>query len=161
MAYENNDKKIESVYSNRVKAGKRRTYFFDVRETRGNDFFLTITESRKRFDSDGYDRHKIFLYKEDFNKFVKGLNEAVDYVKTELMPDFDFDAFNHDTPYEGDDSQQSASNAGGQASTISAESDNIVTEKVESENTVSPVTVEPTVEQTPDNDHHSEEVDKW
>lgn len=96
MAYENNDKKMESVYSKRIKAGKRRTYFFDVRETRGNDFYLTITESRKRFDSDGYDRHKIFLYKEDFNKFVKGLSEAVDYVKTDLMPDFDFDAFNHD-----------------------------------------------------------------
>ena len=103
MAYENNDKKMESVYSKRIKAGKRRTYFFDVRETRGNDFYLTITESRKRFDSDGYDRHKIFLYKEDFNKFLKGLAEAVDYVKTELMPDFDFDAFNHDTPYEGDE----------------------------------------------------------
>lgn len=103
MAYENNDKKMESVYSKRIKAGKRRTYFFDVRETRGNDFYVTITESRKRFDSDGYDRHKIFLYKEDFNKFVKGLGEAVDYVKTELMPDFDFDAFNHDTPYEGDE----------------------------------------------------------
>ena len=103
MAYENNDKKMESVYSIRVKAGKRRTYFFDVRETRGNDFYVTITESRKRFDSDGYDRHKIFLYKEDFNKFLKGLNETVDHVKTELMPDFDFDAFNHDTPYEGDE----------------------------------------------------------
>lgn len=96
MENENNDRRMESVYSKRVKAGKRRTYFFDVRETRGNDFFLTITESRKRFDSDGYDRHKIFLYKEDFNKFVKGLGEAVDHVKTELMPDFDFEAFNHD-----------------------------------------------------------------
>lgn len=102
MAYENNDKKMESVYSKRIRAGKRRTYFFDVRETRGNDYYLTITESRKRFDSDGYDRHKIFLYKEDFNKFIKGLTDAVDFVKTELMPDFDFDAFNHDTPYEGE-----------------------------------------------------------
>lgn len=96
MSYENNEKKPDSVYSKRIKAGKRRTYFFDVRETRGNDFFLTITESRKRYNEDGYDRHKIFLYKEDFNKFLKGLSEAVDYVKTELMPDFDFDAFNHD-----------------------------------------------------------------
>jgi hypothetical protein len=108
VAYENNDKKMESVYSKRIKAGKRRTYFFDVRETRGNDFYLTITESRKRFDSDGYDRHKIFLYKEDFNKFMKGLGEAVDYVKTELMPDFDFDAFNHDTPYEGEEGKSPA-----------------------------------------------------
>jgi len=105
VAYENNDKKMESVYSKRIRAGKRRTYFFDVRETRGSDYYLTITESRKRFDSDGYDRHKIFLYKEDFNKFIKGLTDAVDYVKTELMPDFDFDAFNHDTPYEGEDGQ--------------------------------------------------------
>ncbi|MEO8711743.1 MAG: DUF3276 family protein [Parafilimonas sp.] len=96
MAYENNDKKMDSVYSKRIKAGKRRTYFFDVRETRGNDFYLTITESRKRFNDGGYDRHKLFLYKEDFNKFIKALNEAVDYVKTELMPDFDFDAFNHE-----------------------------------------------------------------
>ncbi len=103
MAYDNNDKKMDSVYSIRVKAGKRRTYFFDVRETRGSDFYVTITESRKRFDSDGYDRHKIFLYKEDFNKFLKGLNETVDHVKTVLMPDFDFDAFNHDTPYEGEE----------------------------------------------------------
>ena len=103
VAYENNEKKMDSVYSKRIKAGKRRTYFFDVRETKGNDFYLTITESRKRFESDGYDRHKIFLYKEDFNKFLKGLTEAVDYVKTDLMPDFDFDAFNHDTPYEGED----------------------------------------------------------
>ena len=96
MAYENNDKKMESVYSKRIRAGKRRTYFFDVRATRGNDYFLTITESRKRFNEDGYDRHKIFLYKEDFNKFIKALGEAVDYAKTELMPNFDFDAFNHD-----------------------------------------------------------------
>jgi len=96
MAYENNDKRQESVYSSRIKAGKRRTYFFDVKATRANDYFLTITESRKRFNEDGYDRSKLFLYKEDFNKFIKGLNEAVDYVKTELMPDFDFDAFSHE-----------------------------------------------------------------
>ena len=96
MAYENNDKKMESIYSKRIRAGKRRTYFFDVRATKGNDYYLTITESRKRFDDNGYDRHKIFLYKEDFNKFIKALGEAVDYVKTDLMPDFDFDAFNHD-----------------------------------------------------------------
>jgi hypothetical protein len=96
VAYENNDKKMESIYSKRIRAGKRRTYFFDVRATRGNDYYLTITESRKRFNDNGYDRHKIFLYKEDFNKFIKALTEAVDYVKTQLMPDFDFDAYNHD-----------------------------------------------------------------
>jgi hypothetical protein len=103
VAYDNNEKRAESIYSKRIRAGKRRTYFFDVRSTRGNDYYLTITESRKRFTGEGYDRHKIFLYKEDFNKFIKGLNEAVDYVKTELMPDFDFDAFNHeDAPSSGD-----------------------------------------------------------
>jgi len=92
----NNDRPIESVYSTRIRAGKRRTYFFDVRATRSNDYFLTITESRKRFDNNGYDRHKIFIYKEDFNKFIKAVTEAMDFVKTELMPDFDFDAFNHE-----------------------------------------------------------------
>ena len=96
MAYDNNDKKMESIYSKRIRAGKRRNYFFDVRATRGNDYYLTITESRKRFNDNGYDRHKIFLYKEDFNKFIKALTEAVDHVKTQLMPDFDFDAYNHE-----------------------------------------------------------------
>lgn len=97
MAYDNNnEKRNESIHSIRLKAGKRRTYFFDVRNTKGNDYFLTITESVKRFNDDGYDRHKIFLYKEDFNKFIKGLTEAIDYIKVELMPDFDFDAFNHE-----------------------------------------------------------------
>ena len=99
----NNDRKVESVYSTRVRAGKRRTYFFDVRATRANDYFLTITESRKRFDNNGYDRHKVFIYKEDFNKFIKAINEAIDFVKTELMPDFDFDAFNHDEAYNPED----------------------------------------------------------
>lgn len=107
MAYENKnfgenrgdnrgDTRNESLYSKRIKAGKRRTYFFDVRATRGNDYFITITESKKRFDDNGYDRHKMFLYKEDFNKFLAGLTETINYVKTDLMPDFDFDAFNHD-----------------------------------------------------------------
>jgi hypothetical protein len=112
VAYDNNDKRAESIYSKRIRAGKRRTYFFDVRSTRGNDYYLTITESRKRFTGEGYDRHKIFLYKEDFNKFIKGLNEAVDYVKTELMPDFDFDAFNHeDAPSSGDGEEVQATTA--------------------------------------------------
>ena len=111
MAYDNNEKRMDSVYSKRIRAGKRRTYFFDVRTTRGNDYYLTITESRKRFNDDGYDRHKIFLYKEDFNKFLKALNEAVDHVKTELMPDFDFDAFNHEYDEEGEGYEGNASNA--------------------------------------------------
>jgi len=109
VAYDNNEKRMESVYSKRIRAGKRRTYFFDVRATRSNDYYLTITESRKKFNEDGYDRHKIFLYKEDFNKFLKALTEAVDYVKTELMPDFDFDAYNHDTVPEGENNMQESS----------------------------------------------------
>jgi Protein of unknown function (DUF3276) len=150
VAYENNDKKMESVYSQRIRAGKRRTYFFDVRETRGNDFYLTITESRKKFDSDGYERHKIFLYKEDFNKFIKGLGEAIDYVKTELMPNFDFDAFNHDTPYEGAEGQPAAEN--GEA--IKAEAPQTITEeKIE-------ITA-PAAESTPVDNGSTEEVDKW
>ncbi len=106
MAYDNNEKRMESVYSKRIRAGKRRTYFFDVRATRSNDYYLTITESRKKFNEDGYDRHKLFLYKEDFNKFLKALTEAVDYVKTDLMPDFDFDAYNHDQVAEMDGEQR-------------------------------------------------------
>src|SRR5687768_1279558 len=98
---------MESIYSKRIRAGKRRTYFFDVRATRGNDYYLTITESRKRFNDNGYDRHKIFLYKEDFNKFIKALTEAVDHVKTQLMPDFDFDAYNHEDNGEYHDQEDS------------------------------------------------------
>jgi len=159
VAYENNDKKMESVYSKRIRAGKRRTYFFDVRETRGNDYYLTITESRKRFDSDGYDRHKIFLYKEDFNKFIKGLGEAIDHVKTELMPDFDFDAFNHDTPYEGEDGQQTnqGENAGYEKK-AEVVAETVAETKAEEEQVVVPA---PAESDAPlDNGRH-EEVDKW
>ena len=153
MAYENNDKKMESVYSKRIRAGKRRTYFFDVRETRGNDYYLTITESRKRFDSDGYDRHKIFLYKEDFNKFIKGLGEAVDYVKTELMPDFDFDAFNHDTPYEGEDGHQPVT-------TVPRFDDSASVPVAVAAKEEEPVSIAP-AETTPLDNGSTEEVDKW
>ena len=155
MAYENNDKKMESVYSKRIRAGKRRTYFFDVRETRGNDYYLTITESRKRFDSDGYDRHKIFLYKEDFNKFIKGLGEAVDYVKTELMPDFDFDAFNHDTPYEGEEGQ------GGEYKPAAATTSENAMEETAPANTESEKIETPVADSTPVDNGSTEEVDKW
>lgn len=94
--HERESRNNDSIFSKRVKAGKRRTYFFDVRTTRGNDYFITITESKKRFEDGGYDRHKMFLYKEDFHKFLNGLTETINYVKTDLMPNFDFDAFNHD-----------------------------------------------------------------
>lgn len=108
MSYETNnypERDNEPLFSKRLKAGKRRTYFFDVRATRGKDYFLTITESKKRFNDDGYDRHKIFLYKEDFNKFIGALTDAVDYVKTELLPDFDFDSFSHED-YENHDNHE-------------------------------------------------------
>jgi len=87
------DKGQESVYSNKVRAGRRRTYFFDVRQTKGEDYYVTLTESTRKFNGDGYSRHKIFLYKEDFNRFLEGLNDAVQHVKTELMPDYDYEQF--------------------------------------------------------------------
>ena len=86
-------RKFESVFSNKVKAGKRRTYFFDVRMTKGNDYYITLTESTKKFNGTGYERHKIFLYKEDFNRFLSALQETIDHVKHELMPDFDYEQY--------------------------------------------------------------------
>jgi hypothetical protein len=141
---------MESIYSKRIRAGKRRTYFFDVRATRGNDYYLTITESRKRFDDNGYDRHKIFLYKEDFNKFIKALGESVDYVKTELMPDFDFDAFNHDETSE-DYSRESAA----------AEPAPVNGEQNETVKKEEPVTAVPAVDVNTGEASTEEEVDKW
>lgn len=150
MAYENNEKRMESVYSKRIRAGKRRTYFFDVRATRSNDYYLTITESRKKFNEDGYDRHKLFLYKEDFNKFLKALTEAVDYVKTDLMPDFDFDAYNHD---------QVSDQENDGISTEQVETEAIViVEEVEVAELVEVVAIAPVTVVINNND---EEVDKW
>lgn len=155
MAYENNDKKLESIYSKRIRAGKRRTYFFDVRATRGNDYYLTITESRKRFDDNGYDRHKVFLYKEDFNKFIKALNEAVDYVKTDLMPDFDFDAFNHDD-YDGEGNGETEQQPTAENVTVAEVAE--VSTPVAEETTTAPV--EETAS-APVENGSTEEVDKW
>lgn len=93
MSNDRDSRRFESVYSKRVRAGKRRTYFFDVRRTKGEDFYLTLTESTRRFNGDGYERHKIFLYKEDFNRFLENLEEAINFVKTELMPNYDYDEF--------------------------------------------------------------------
>lgn len=155
MAYENNDKRMESVYSKRIRAGKRRTYFFDVRATRSNDYYLTITESRKKFNEDGYDRHKIFLYKEDFNKFIKALTEAVDYVKTDLMPDFDFDAFNHDQlPENG----ENAVHENGETQNAESYPDPVVqvsTAEIKDE------VPAPVQAQASSGTDHLEEVDKW
>lgn len=94
---DNNEKGRDEIYSERVKAGKR-TYFFDVKATRSNDYYLTITESKRKPKDDGffYEKHKIFLYKEDFNKFVDALNSTVNHVKEELMPEVDFTQFDRD-----------------------------------------------------------------
>ena len=143
MTYENNEKRNDSVYSKRIRAGKRRTYFFDVRTTRGNDYYLTITESRKRFNDDGYDRHKIFLYKEDFNKFIKALGEAIDHVKTELMPDFDFDAFNHEYDEDGEHAgggEGGYSNNYAQASSAPAAAVEASTESIDEEPSTTSIT---------------------
>lgn len=74
------NKEREEVFSKKVRAGKR-TYFFDVKATRSNDYYITVTESKKRFEDGVFIKHKIFLYKEDFEKFAEGLNEVVDYIK--------------------------------------------------------------------------------
>lgn len=82
---ENGRDKRDEIFSKAVRAGKR-TYFFDVKATKGDDYYLTITESKKKFSDDGkfhFEKHKLFLYKEDFEKFVTGLKEAVDFIQDE------------------------------------------------------------------------------
>ena len=73
----------EEIHSKAVRAGKR-TYFFDVKATRRNDYYITITESKKRFNRDGkffYEKHKLFLYKEDFDKFADSLKEVIEFIR--------------------------------------------------------------------------------
>lgn len=91
---ENKENDKVEIYSQRVRAGKR-TYFFDVKSTRSNDYYLTVTESKRRYKDDGYfyEKHKIFLYKEDFDKFIEAMQETIDHVKNELMPEVDFSQF--------------------------------------------------------------------
>lgn len=94
----------EDVFSKPVRAGKR-TYFFDVKSTRGNnDFYLTITESKRRTERDGsftFDKHKIFLYKEDFEKFQEGLAEVIGYIKDNCF-DGEIPQRSHDEDTQGD-----------------------------------------------------------
>lgn len=156
MAYDNknfgdnnNNNRNESIFSKRIRAGKRRTYFFDVRATRGNDYFITITESKKRFDDNGYERHKMFLYKEDFNKFIAALIETVDYVKTDLMPDFDFDAFNHDNDSDDNNGQSNHTPA---SSNGQAHNNNTSNRPLENEET------ETKVEETPAHEEKQEPI---
>lgn len=98
----------DSVYSKKVRAGKRRTYFFDVRQTRGEDYYITLTESTKRRDGNGSIRHKIYVYKEDFNRFIEGLEDVVNHVKNDLLPDFDYERFDRkNEEWENQEQQES------------------------------------------------------
>jgi len=85
--YENKER--EEIFSKAVRAGKR-TYFFDVKVTKTDQHYLTITESKKRMDKDSgnffYEKHKIFLYKEDFDKFAEGLNDVIEFINTGKKP---------------------------------------------------------------------------
>ncbi|MBC7568257.1 MAG: DUF3276 family protein [Spirosoma sp.] len=98
------EREQEKIYSDQIKAGKR-TYFFDVKATRANDYFLTITESRWHPQGGGFtcEKHKLFLYKEDFDTFTEALRQTVDPAKTELLPDVDFTQFTKRNREETDD----------------------------------------------------------
>lgn len=88
---DNDSKFREEIYSKAVRAGKR-TYFFDVKSTRRDEYYLTITESKKRFEQDGnfhFEKHKIFLYREDFEKFVDGLQEVISYIDQNQGEDYE------------------------------------------------------------------------
>ena len=86
-------KENQEIYTKRIKAGKR-TYFFDIKSTRASDYYITITESKKQHGTDRYEKHKIFLYKEDLNKFLEAFHDTVEHIKKELLPHYDFDKFN-------------------------------------------------------------------
>jgi hypothetical protein len=89
---ENKDRDREEIFSRAVRAGKR-TYFFDVKATAGEDYYITITESKRRFNNEQgkffYEKHKLFLYKEDFEKFANGLNAVIEFIETGKAPDPD------------------------------------------------------------------------
>lgn len=99
--FENKEIRKEEVFSRVVRAGKR-TYFFDVKVTRSGENYLTITESKRRFDNEQgkffYEKHKIFLYREDFDKFLAGLNEVMHFVDTGEKPEI-----TEEEPINGDD----------------------------------------------------------
>ena len=111
MSEERERTEREDLFSKAVKAGKR-TYFFDVKSTRGNDYYLTITESKKRFNDDGkftYEKHKIFLYKEDFEKFMEGLNESIEVIKENAPPIVEREAYTErESSYSSDKSTSSS-----------------------------------------------------
>ena len=86
---ENKDRDREEIFSRAVRAGKR-TYFFDVKATVGEEYYITITESKRRFNNEQgkffYEKHKLFLYKEDFDKFANGLSDVVEFIRTGKAP---------------------------------------------------------------------------
>ena len=86
MVEHDNQERREDIFSKAVRAGKR-TYFFDVKATKSNQYYLTITESKRRFNTDQgkffYEKHKIFLYQEDFEKFMDGMKSAVGFIESE------------------------------------------------------------------------------
>lgn len=90
------------VYSKPVRAGKR-TYFFDVKHTRGNDYYITITESKRRIDSKGkfvYDKHQLFIYKEDFETFAEGLQDVFAFIRSEKGDNYGIVEQEYRTPSE-------------------------------------------------------------
>jgi hypothetical protein len=99
--FENKEIRKEEVFSRVIRAGKR-TYFFDVKATRSGENYLTVTESKRRFDNEQgkffYEKHKIFLYREDFEKFMAGLNEVMHFVETGEKPES-----SEEEPAHGDD----------------------------------------------------------
>lgn len=98
----------QGFFSRKLRAGKKRSYFFDVRSTKQGDYFVTITESKRRHDRPGYDSHKIFLYKEDFKAFQESLDETLKHIKTELNPDFDYDNYDRSVYAEQDEPESSS-----------------------------------------------------
>lgn len=148
MGYENNEKKFVPLYERKVRAGKKRTYFFDIKEARNSGFSLVITESRKRFDDRGFDRTSIYVYQEDINKFTKGLIEAVDYIKTELLPDYNFDKY--DNEFEDGNGSYSTSD-------IANPVDDIIVEPTKSEEPQTVINIEPILPSS----LNDEVVDKW
>lgn len=98
----------DDLFSKAIRAGKR-TYFFDVKTTKGNDLYMTITESKRRYSDDGrqhYEKHKLFLYKEDFDKFLEGLQETIERIRAIR------DSQNYDDRFEriGDQDDQYSAN---------------------------------------------------
>ncbi len=113
------DKFKNQVYTREVKAGRKRRYYIDVKKTRQEDYYLVITESKRNFNSDKFIRHKIFVYKEDLNKFQQALEDAINHIKTELLPDYNFERFsNTEGSYDNknweDSTYDSPDNADGQ-----------------------------------------------